>query len=345
MIGYLLSKKEKRVGTPEKPLSDLGLLSYRSYWTLAVTKYLLTCDPSEQLTLEDIANHTSIALGDVYYTCLHNAWIKPTPVMKMTRKMTYKGRWNTPKAIANRKKNYQERDDDREEVQQEIPQHYRLDWDLMELRSKVEKFESKGYYQLKPEKLSWSPFLTTRAHGLSIDVGPIGIPLIPNSDPYSQPMGTSSVLMSEKSHDADQVTDNIINPNGTSIRKPGRGRPRLAVGTEKKKYYYKKKTKLLESELEVLGVVEDAQVALEAVDARGAGDDDTGPGPIPDASDTATADATADADAAADAAAGDGVGVGLVNGAEVDIGDDNADGEEDADGSEDEEFVSSLIPS
>lgn len=47
--GYLLSKKEQRAGSPEKPLSALGALGYRNYWTLSIMRYLKTAPPNPSL--------------------------------------------------------------------------------------------------------------------------------------------------------------------------------------------------------------------------------------------------------------------------------------------------------
>jgi hypothetical protein len=41
-VGYLLSKKEGISGSPERPLSDLGLMAYRYYWRNTIIKELAT---------------------------------------------------------------------------------------------------------------------------------------------------------------------------------------------------------------------------------------------------------------------------------------------------------------
>lgn len=66
-FSYELSKREGKLGSPEKPLSDLGLLGYRAYWAETIVELLLKAD--DEISIEDIAHQTSIVHADVFQTC------------------------------------------------------------------------------------------------------------------------------------------------------------------------------------------------------------------------------------------------------------------------------------
>lgn len=65
-FSYELSKKEGRLGSPEKPLSDLGLLSYRAFWAETIIELLL--NTTDDISIDDIAQKTSITHADVMNT-------------------------------------------------------------------------------------------------------------------------------------------------------------------------------------------------------------------------------------------------------------------------------------
>lgn len=60
--GYEISKREGLIGSPEKPLSDLGKLSYRSYWSWAVLEVLRTCS---KISITDLSRRTAIHVNDI----------------------------------------------------------------------------------------------------------------------------------------------------------------------------------------------------------------------------------------------------------------------------------------
>lgn len=69
-FSYLLSRKESKTGSPERPLSDLGLLSYRSYWKNVLFRELQNQDGS--ISIEELSNITSLTPDDIIST-LQNA--------------------------------------------------------------------------------------------------------------------------------------------------------------------------------------------------------------------------------------------------------------------------------
>ncbi|CAL4106675.1 unnamed protein product, partial [Meganyctiphanes norvegica] len=72
-FSYELSRVEEKTGSPEKPLSDLGLLSYRSYWKQTILEILIKLQPVEgqekpQITINEICEQTGIKKEDVIST-------------------------------------------------------------------------------------------------------------------------------------------------------------------------------------------------------------------------------------------------------------------------------------
>lgn len=196
--GYLLSKKEKRLGTPEKPLSDLGLITYKSYWTVSIYRYLLMLSTSElrSLSIDDISSATSIVPDEVYYVLKSNDLIEPITDDDDPAKDISAGRSGSvsedsglpasveairkagPQAASlsspaqlygqgvqnNRKKGVDAAARVAIETSTSIPPAYRIAVaeHRKELQEHLEKYDSKGYLVLKPEKLQWTPFLVTR---------------------------------------------------------------------------------------------------------------------------------------------------------------------------------------
>lgn len=63
-FSYLLSKKEQKIATPERPLSDLGFVSYFSYWTQKLIEVLKEYNDGS-ISTNKLAELTSIKHSDI----------------------------------------------------------------------------------------------------------------------------------------------------------------------------------------------------------------------------------------------------------------------------------------
>merc|ERR1719232_2078404 len=123
-FSYELSKMEQVVGSPEKPLSDLGKLSYRSYWSWVLLEILK--DFRGTLSIKDLSAMTSITQTDIistlqslnlvkYWKGQHVICVTPKLVEEHLKSTEYKRprlvvdkeyiKWTPPKKTIKAKKN------------------------------------------------------------------------------------------------------------------------------------------------------------------------------------------------------------------------------------------------
>lgn len=116
-FSYLLSRVEGRPGTPEKPLSDLGLLSYRKYWRLMICRFFYARRNGGPYSIMDITQATGMTPDDV---------ISALESLEFLVRNDETGKY----AI-------------------------RLNWEAIDLV--VNKYKANNYVQIEPEKLIWAP--------------------------------------------------------------------------------------------------------------------------------------------------------------------------------------------
>ena len=110
-FSYELSKIEGKLGSPEKPLSDLGLLSYRQYWSENILDLLLEYNErDEKASIESVSTtlamttqnveHTLQALKmQVYHKGEHKLVIPETLIQQREKSKTKKKRYIAPERI------------------------------------------------------------------------------------------------------------------------------------------------------------------------------------------------------------------------------------------------------
>ncbi|KAI1458077.1 hypothetical protein F4805DRAFT_425424 [Annulohypoxylon moriforme] len=136
-FSYLLTKVEEKTGSPEKPLSDMGLVSYRNYWRLIICKYLIDQTPQEKtekkgLSIRQISDDTGMTPDDV---------ISALEALRFL-------------------------------VRDPVTQVYAFRVDLAYCHKEVAKWEAKKYVKLNPKNLTWMPYVMGRSNATNFELGP-----------------------------------------------------------------------------------------------------------------------------------------------------------------------------
>lgn len=148
-FSYLLTRAEQRTGSPEKPLSDMGLVSYRNYWRLIMCKYLLEQAGDQGrsgkmlgLSIRKISEDTGMTADDVISALEGLRCLVRDPLTKI----------------------------------------YAFRVDLKFCREYVAKWEAKKYVRLNPKALTWTPYVMGRSSAMNFELGPAITAIAPRED-------------------------------------------------------------------------------------------------------------------------------------------------------------------
>ncbi|GAD94447.1 protein mst2 [Paecilomyces variotii No. 5] len=130
-FSYLLTRVERKTGSPEKPLSDMGLVSYRNYWRLVLSYQLR--NQKSPVSIADLSERTGMTPDDIVSGLEGLRALVRDPVTK-----TYA---------------------------------LRLNYEYFE--EYIRSWESKGYVQLNPDALVWTPYIMGRSNQSHYDRAPI----------------------------------------------------------------------------------------------------------------------------------------------------------------------------
>ncbi|KAF6213166.1 hypothetical protein GE061_010881 [Apolygus lucorum] len=126
-FSYLLSKEEGQPGTPEKPLSDLGRVSYHAYWRSIILEYLHE-HRNDSFSSKELSNETGVSPQDIADMLMIMGMVKVTK-----RESDSEGNSDTKLTIV-------------------------VDWSIVDAHAeRVAK--SKNRIPIEPECLRWTPLL------------------------------------------------------------------------------------------------------------------------------------------------------------------------------------------
>lgn len=158
-FSYLLTRVEKKTGSPEKPLSDMGLVSYRNYWRLVLCQYLIDHVPEDKtyqtgLSIKQMSDDTGMTADDVVAALEGLRCLVRDPQSEL----------------------------------------YAFRVDLPFCREYVEKWQAKKYVKLDPRYLTWTPYVMGRGNATNFELGPALNAIAPREDD-EEPKPTDPAIM------------------------------------------------------------------------------------------------------------------------------------------------------